>query len=453
MTRIAVVGDSILDRDVLGDVHRVCPDAPVPVVDVTSENARPGGAALAAALLADRGVEVQLITALAGDEAGDVLRALLQHRNVSLIDCGSNGTTLEKVRVRVNGQSLLRLDRGAATAQGSLPAIGVRAIICGDAVLVADYGRGMSADATVRYALTQYATRGVLVWDPHPRGAVPVDGARLVTPNDREAMHFTGTSGTRLTEVAARARTLLSEWKADAVAITRGSDGALLARTGGAHVAVPAKRVTGGDACGAGDCFSGVAAHALASGAIITEAVEAAVDVASAFVAAGGAAGNEPAVDDHGKPRRNVTADAVRAAGGTIVATGGCFDLLHAGHVAMLQAARRLGDHLVVLLNSDTSVRRLKGPDRPIQRQADRRRVLAALGCVDEVIVFDDDTPIPALQRLRPDVFVKGGDYTVESLPEAAAIAGWGGQAVVVPYLDGRSTTRIFQEVGKRVRD
>jgi rfaE bifunctional protein nucleotidyltransferase chain/domain len=134
-----------------------------------------------------------------------------------------------------------------------------------------------------------------------------------------------------------------------------------------------------------------------------------------------------------------------RAVGGTVVATGGCFDLLHAGHVATLEAARQLGDCLVVCLNSDASVRRLKGPDRPIVAEADRARVLAALAHVDAVAVFDEDTPAALLQRLRPDLWVKGGDYIDAALPEADLIAGWGGQAVILPYLDGRSTTALVR--------
>jgi D-beta-D-heptose 7-phosphate kinase/D-beta-D-heptose 1-phosphate adenosyltransferase len=141
---------------------------------------------------------------------------------------------------------------------------------------------------------------------------------------------------------------------------------------------------------------------------------------------------------------------AVRARGGTVVATGGCFDLLHAGHVATLRAARALGDCLVVCLNSDDSVRRLKGPERPLVRQADRVAVLEALGCVDAVVPFDERTPEAVLQRLRPDVFAKGGDYALADLPEAALLASWGGQAVVLPYLEGRSTTQLMKEVVRR---
>jgi rfaE bifunctional protein nucleotidyltransferase chain/domain len=141
---------------------------------------------------------------------------------------------------------------------------------------------------------------------------------------------------------------------------------------------------------------------------------------------------------------------AVRASGGTVVATGGCFDLLHAGHVATLRAARALGDCLVVCLNSDDSVRRLKGPERPLVRLADRVAVLEALGCVDVVVPFDERTPEAVLRRLRPDVFAKGGDYALAELPEAALLESWGGQAVILPYLEGRSTTQLMKEVGRR---
>jgi rfaE bifunctional protein nucleotidyltransferase chain/domain len=144
------------------------------------------------------------------------------------------------------------------------------------------------------------------------------------------------------------------------------------------------------------------------------------------------------------------TADAVlarvRAQGGTVVATGGCFDLLHPGHVHTLQAARALGDCLVVCLNSDASVRRLKGPQRPVVAQDDRAAVLNALGCVDAVTIFDEDTPAAILDRLRPDLWVKGGDYAAADLPEAAALAAWGGRAVVLPFIEGRSTTRLIEE-------
>jgi rfaE bifunctional protein nucleotidyltransferase chain/domain len=143
---------------------------------------------------------------------------------------------------------------------------------------------------------------------------------------------------------------------------------------------------------------------------------------------------------------------AVRARGGTVVATSGCFDLLHAGHVSALRAARALGDHLVVCLNSDASIRRLKGPGRPLVDERDRAALLRSLECVDGVVVFDEERPVRALEELRPDIFVKGGDYGSATLPETAVLARWGGQAVIVPYLEGRSTTRLVEEV-RRARD
>ena len=211
---------------------------------------------------------------------------------------------------------------------------------------------------------------------------------------------------------------------------------------------MPAPVVPCADPCGAGDRFASAAAGLLADGALPTEAVAGAVVAASAFVAAGGAASVRvgspaPAATGPAPTAEDVVAR-VRAGGGTVVATGGCFDLLHAGHVAVLQQARALGDCLDVCLNSDDSVRRLKGPARPVVTHDDRAAVLLALECVDAVVVFDEDTPAAALSRLRPDVFAKGGDYALTSIPEADVVAEWGGQAVVLPYLAGRSTTTLI---------
>jgi rfaE bifunctional protein nucleotidyltransferase chain/domain len=152
---------------------------------------------------------------------------------------------------------------------------------------------------------------------------------------------------------------------------------------------------------------------------------------------------------DTPRPDAFAVAERVRARGGTVVATGGCFDLLHAGHVGLLESARRIGDCLIVCLNSDASLTRLKGPGRPLNPVADRVRVLEALGSVDAVAVFEEDTPEELLRRLRPDVWVKGGDYSVQDLPEAEALRAWGGQAVVLPYLDGRSTTLLARRAAR----
>jgi D-beta-D-heptose 7-phosphate kinase / D-beta-D-heptose 1-phosphate adenosyltransferase len=546
MTRapLVVVGDALLDRDLDGRAERLAPDAPVPVVDDPAERRRPGGAALAATLAATLGRRaVVLVTAVADDQAGAVLRGLLELAGVEVVDLGLDGQTPEKIRVRAEGRSLLRLDRATRPGRvGPLDRAGRRVLAGAAAVLVADYGRGLAAEPGVRAALADLPSRRPLVWDPHPRGATPVPGARLATPNRAEAAGFVPeVPGTGLAAVTARARLLADRWAAAGVAVTLGAGGALLFEGAGAPLVVPAPTTTGGDPCGAGDRFSATAAGLLADGALPSEAVAGAVAAATAFVATGGAAtvdlhpgaptplhiarsrlaaagsaqahltsgdpgaphppgpvpgrrapgplspgaphpdpsvpgppvgerSPSPVVGDPDvhNPRANPSLTgpppptdspqdralsliaAVRAMGGTVVATGGCFDLLHAGHVATLRSARALGDCLVVCLNSDDSVRRLKGPERPLVPQADRVAVLEALGCVDVVVPFDERTPEAVLQRLRPDVFAKGGDYALADLPEAALLSSWGGQAVVLPYLEGRSTTQLMKEVVRR---
>jgi D-beta-D-heptose 7-phosphate kinase/D-beta-D-heptose 1-phosphate adenosyltransferase len=444
MSRLVVVGDVLLDRDVLGDVGRVCPDAPAPVLDVAAEVARPGGAGLAAVLLAGQGHDVTLVAAVGDDDAGREVATLLARHGVRLSALPTGATTREKVRLRAAHQTLLRVDRGTACAPRAVPDEGVAAVREAEAVLVSDYAGGVPADSGVRALLTTVAARRPVVWDPHSRGPEPVPGCRLVTPNAGEASALGGAAGGPVLASARRqAEALRRRWQAHAVCVTLGSAGALLTYGDGAPLVVPAARVDGGDTCGAGDCFAAAAVAALARGAVVSDAVEQAVRSATAFVAAGGAA----AVPFPGVPAPAAGGDAVqrvRATGGVVVATGGCFDLLHAGHVALLRAARGLGDCLVVCLNSDESVRRLKGEGRPLVTAADRARVLEALECVDAVEIFDEDTPEQVLRRVHPDVWAKGGDYALAELPEALVLDEWGGQAVVLPYLDGRSTTALI---------
>lgn len=448
---VVVVGDALLDRDIDGAVERICPDGPAPVLDERHVTSRPGGAALAATLAARQRATVTLVSAVADDEAGATLRRLLVDEGVDLVDLGLVGGTPEKVRLRAGGHTLLRLDRGGPPGLRGHDIDRVAAALGrADAVLVSDYGRGITAVLAVREALA--AAGAPIVWDPHPKGARPVVGTTVVTPNRDElaglvvdpATEGEGEREVGLAGTAARARRLVTRWEVGAVVVTMGFEGALLTRAEGPPLVVPVAYAGAGDPCGAGDCFAATTAVALARKAVLPDAVERAAAEAAAFVERGGAA----ALTD-GAPHGEVAPAQARASSGgrdVIIATGGCFDLLHAGHVSLLQAARALGDRLVVLLNSDRSVARLKGADRPLQGEVDRRQVLLALGCVDDVVVFDEDTPTAALDRLRPDVWVKGGDYAGRDLPEAAVLERWGGQAVIVPYLSGRSTTRLVQE-------
>jgi D-beta-D-heptose 7-phosphate kinase/D-beta-D-heptose 1-phosphate adenosyltransferase len=442
---IVVVGDALLDVDLVGTASRLTPDAPVPVVEDVERRERPGGAALAAVIAAQSGADVTLVTPLSDDDGAARLRALLAGR-VRLIEIPATSGTPVKSRIRVGDHSVARLDSGGSVAAfGALPAAAADAIRDAAAVLVADYGRGTTSAADVRAALSE--ARGPVVWDPHPRGADPVPSTRLVTPNGAEAARVVpGVAGSGLAAVGARAEGLIRHWGVGAVAVTLGSRGALLSYGEGAPMVVPAVPVTGGDPCGAGDSFAAAVTVALAGGAVTGEAVTAAVAAAGAFVARGGAgAWDAVAPSSVTAPGVEALLERVRSAGGTVVATGGCFDLLHAGHVATLRAARGLGDCLVVCINSDDSVRRLKGPSRPLVTAEDRARVLEALEFVDAVVVFEEDTPSAVLERLRPDVWAKGGDYAGADLPEAAVLQTWGGQAVVLPYLDGHSTTALVE--------
>jgi D-beta-D-heptose 7-phosphate kinase / D-beta-D-heptose 1-phosphate adenosyltransferase len=449
---VVVVGDVLLDRDLAGRSERLAPDAPVPVIDDITETCRPGGAGLAALLAARDSHEVVLITALGDDEAGHELLRLLNAEGVDVRAGPLCGPTPEKVRVRTGGHPVARLDYGARPASIGAWEREIASVIAGAAgVLISDYGRGVARHPDVVAAIAAVTGRGSrrTVWDPHPRGGSPTPGVGLVTPNRTEA-GLDAQAG--LAAVVTRSRELRNRWQADAVAVTVGERGAVFIDGDDVPLAVPAPAAFHVDPCGAGDRFATAAVAALAGGALPSEAVVAAVARASWFLAEGGVAGlggtplDRKVVDD---PDAAGLAARVRRGGGTVVATGGCFDLIHPGHVRLLQSARKLGDCLIVCLNSDASVARLKGPGRPLQSAADRAAVLLALGCVDAVAVFDEDTPERVLSDLRPHLFAKGADYTMARLPEADVVATWGGQAVVLPYLEGRSTTRIVKEAAR----
>ncbi|MDH2426667.1 PfkB family carbohydrate kinase [Sphaerisporangium sp. TRM90804] len=446
---IVVVGDSLLDVDIEGDADRLCPDAPVPVVRGRRESRRPGGAGLAALLAAREGAEVVLITALGEDAAGQRLRGLLSGF-AEVVRLPLRGATSRKTRIRARGQTLLRVDTGDGRAwRGPDGGRAARALRDAGAVLVSDYGRGVAE--AVRDLLRCPAVP--VVWDPHPSGSLPVPGCSLVTPSEAEAAELRARPSTapdtarpHAAPVTA-ARDLVRDLHAEAVAVTLGNRGAVLAcRTGETLSVPPPSPVAGQDACGAGDRFASAAALALRDGARVQDAVRTAVAEAARYVAAGGAAAirlPEPPLCDRPRTATELAA-LLRSTGGTLIATGGCFDLLHAGHVSLLRQARALGDALIVCVNADESVRRLKGPGRPVVGERDRVDILRALGCVDAVAVFTEDTPSALIERLRPDVWVKGGDYTGLELPEAEAVRRCGGEIVVLPTVPGHSTTGLI---------
>jgi D-beta-D-heptose 7-phosphate kinase/D-beta-D-heptose 1-phosphate adenosyltransferase len=461
---IVVVGDVILDVDLSGEATRLSPDAPVPVVDVASTRRRAGGAGLVARMLAEDGWPVTLVTVLADDDAGRHVEAALA--GVRLVTGPSASPTPVKTRVRAGSQAVVRFDEscGPPVAPDVTPAM-LRAVAKAGAIIVADYGRGLTTNPQLRELLERLADDVPVIWDPHPAGARPVPGVAVVTPNLSEAHQAAGiqTAGIRGTGPAgpaaadgagALAGILLEEWHSRAVLVTTGERGAMLVlerdRT---PRPILAPRVEAADPCGAGDRLAASVAVHLLEGRDLEDAAVLAVHEAADFLAAGGVA----SLPDRHVPSRVrrrpkeplLLVRQVRENGGKVVATGGCFDLLHAGHVRSLIAARELGDCLVVCLNSDASVRRLKGDQRPVMIQQDRTELLLALECVDAVMVFDEDTPEAALDRLRPDIWVKGGDYKGERLPEADLVESWGGRCVTVPYHPARSSTGLAEALAK----
>ncbi|KNC19235.1 D-beta-D-heptose 1-phosphate adenosyltransferase [Arthrobacter sp. RIT-PI-e] len=446
--RIVVVGDVLLDTDLSGGAGRLSPDAPVPVVDVDRVQRRAGGAGLVARMLAADGHDTVLVTVLGEDDAATLLRTELD--GVTVVSGPSGAPTPVKTRVRASGQPVVRFDEGCATPPvPAVPAALLAALDGAAAVVAADYGRGLLANDELRARLETLAASVPVVWDPHPAGAQPGPGAAAVPPNIGEALRFSGVEGSGTSAAAAAAEVLLDRWRSRAVLVTMGEQGALVSAAGLLPQVVPAPKVTAADPCGAGDRFASALAVALAGGAAVDAATQQAAEAAALFLGSGGVgamgrrrdkAPEQLPVD--GLDALNVVRR-TREAGGTVVATGGCFDLLHAGHARTVAAARGLGDGLIVCLNSDESVRGLKGESRPIIKQEDRAELLAALECVDAVLVFGESTPENAISRLQPDIWVKGGDYAAEDLPEATLMSSWGGRTVTVPYIPARSTTKL----------
>lgn len=452
--KIAVVGDVLLDVDMFGVADRLSPDAPVPVVDVQETVSRPGGAGLVASLLAEDGEEVQLVTALSTDEWAGRIRAALA--GVSITAAPLLGPTPVKTRVRAGGQAVVRIDTGCGI--GPIPEFSAEMLYSldsMDAIVVSDYGRGITRNALLRSRLEQLAEHIPIVWDPHPSGTVPVPGVAAITPNAAEAAKFSGIPAHSTTTAAAAAERLMERWGSGSVVVTLGARGALLLEhpeegspedVPGGHRVLPAPPTVVRDPCGAGDRFAASLAVRLAAHEALPEAVQGAVEEATRFLGLGGVAHaihEERGSGDELGPSAVELAQRIRARQGTVVATGGCFDLVHAGHVRTLEAARKLGDCLIVCLNSDDSVRRLKGPDRPVIALNDRVEMLLALQCVDAVAVFDEDTPERILSEIRPHLWVKGGDYADTRLPESELLEQWGGRTVILPHHPARSTTKL----------
>jgi D-beta-D-heptose 7-phosphate kinase/D-beta-D-heptose 1-phosphate adenosyltransferase len=464
---VTVVGDVMLDGWWVGRTERMSREAPAPVVEVTERRYSPGGAANTAMNLAALGAAVRMVGVVGEDDAGRMLRDLLADAGVDVrgLVLADGVTTVAKNRILSDGQILLRVDELHDTPYPPavlelLARTAVEKLEDADALLVCDYGSGAllgpvldALKAAERPSLTV-----VDAHDPTPWAALRPD---LVTPNAAEAFQMLGRAavkdGTRVEVLADAADQLHARSGAAAVVVTLDRDGTLVLEPDGSAHRTYAEPVAEMQAAGAGDTF--VAALTLARSVNLALPVSAQLAQSAADVVVHrfgtSVCSTQDLVEQLGRGLdvtldpdellRRVNRD--RAAGRRIVMTNGCFDVLHRGHTTYLASAAQLGDVLVVAINSDESVRRLKGPDRPINSAADRASVLAALSCVDYVTVFDSDTATPVLERLRPDVYTKGGDYTPEMLEETVAVRAYGGEVQIMEYVSAHSTSAVVQRI------
>lgn len=468
---VLVVGDVILDVYERGVIERISPEAPAQVLEVTQEERFLGGAANVAANVASLGGDARLVGLVGKDDGAKTLRELLRKSgipNSGLVTDPSRPTTM-KTRFMAMRQQMLRVDRerrdeaDAQTSASLLAMIEKQIAVC-DGVIVSDYGKGALPGKLLAniMSLAKKAGKMVIV-DPKGRDYAKYAGATLITPNRKEAALAADVDIQCEDDYRKAAEELFRITGAKNVLITRGDEGMTVFHSSGRSAHLPAEALEVFDVTGAGDTviaalgvilFSG---HSLEDAAKIANAA-AAIEVGHLGVRAVTReevlARLAPVHD--GAAKTMTRKEAVRFAakkkgrGKTVVFTNGCFDIIHAGHVEYLARAKSLGDALVVGLNTDSSVRKLKGAGRPVTGQDDRARVLSALSSVDAVVLFNEETPLNLIKQVKPDILVKGGDYTRATVVGADVVESNGGRVRIIPLVEGKSTTGIISEIKKR---
>jgi D-beta-D-heptose 7-phosphate kinase/D-beta-D-heptose 1-phosphate adenosyltransferase len=469
--RVVCAGDLMLDRYVEGTVERISPEAPIPVLTVRGETAMPGGVGNVVRNLAALGVSTDLVAAIGVDRPGRELASLVAREpgvTPRLVSIPDRPTSI-KTRYLAGGQQLLRADHETtgSTGQDYQASLqdDVRAALAdseGAVLALSDYGKGVLGDAVLgeMIAFARDAGHAVVV-DPKGHDFDRYRGATLITPNRHELAAATGMPTETDEEVAAACRRLIKGIQVDAVLATRSERGMTLVQGKGVHH-LPARAKEVYDVSGAGDTVVAVVAAALAAGAPLTAAAGLANAAAGVVVEKVGTAVAHPSeiltalhetafLDVEAKivaePALLDRISAWRRRGWRIGFTNGCFDLLHPGHVSLLKQAKAACDRLVVGLNGDSSVERLKGSGRPVQNEASRAAVLGSLAAVDLVVVFHDDTPLALINTLQPDVLVKGSDYTVEQVVGAEEVQSWGGEVLLAEILSGHSTSETIRRM------
>jgi D-beta-D-heptose 7-phosphate kinase / D-beta-D-heptose 1-phosphate adenosyltransferase len=492
--RTLVIGDAMLDTYLEGTATRLCREAPVPVVSRTAEHLVPGGAANTAANLSALDADVTFLSIVGQDSVGASLRSILREQGIDdrwIIEDASM-RTLHKLRIVANGQYLVRFDEEVRSpsveSQKQLLENLEEVFPHCDLVVVSDYGYGVLVDTVIdRLRMLCAARPCPLLVDSKYLDRFLNVHATVVTPSQVEAQLLvyghavtspgcpTAEAGIDVQEMESIGQRLLAMLDAEHVAITLAGDGVFLLNRQGLTLHIPTHPVAHPNDVGAGDSFAAAMALALAAGGNIEEAARVALDAASIAVSKRWTAVvryqellQRVSLRDHAACSRSFSSipgsifaswspealsqllellDAERARSRTIVFTNGVFDILHAGHVHFLRQAKELGDVLVVGVNSDRCVQRIKGKNRPINSERDRVALLAALEAVDHVVLFDEDTPIELIRLLRPHLHVKGGDYVDEVLPEAEAVREFGGRVVILPLAGSVSTSSVIDRI------
>ena len=465
--RVLVVGDIMLDRYWSGPVPRISPEAPVPVVQIRKNEDRPGGAANVALNLAALGVQTQLLGVVGDDEPAKQLNNALALANIKgkfLIT--PQRPTITKLRVLSRNQQLIRLDfEEALDAVGGfdreeLKKVYAETLTEVDVVVLSDYAKGTLVDVAQLISIARAQNKQVVV-DPKGLDFSRYAGATCLTPNRGELEAIVGPCEEQDLLVE-KAQALREQLQLQALLVTRSEQGMSLLREGVDALHMPTQAQEVFDVTGAGDTVIAVLAAAIASGQDLAQAARLANFGAGIVVGKIGTATASPAELQRAVRSQHAEDSAIldepdllqrvaeaRAHGETVVMTNGCFDLLHVGHVRYLEAARKLGDVLIVAVNDDDSVRRLKGEQRPLNPVADRMRMLSALKCVDWVVPFGEDTPQRLIAAVLPDRLVKGGDYQPEQIAGYQEVTAHGGQVVVLDFHAGYSTTSMIERARK----
>lgn len=463
-----VVGDVILDRYVRGHIERISPEAPAQVLEVTDEEEILGGAANVAANASALGAKARLVGLLGDDDGADSIKALLKKKGISPADLVTDPArpTTRKTRFIAMRQQMLRVDRESRAdadnkGQARLVARVEGAVKKCDGVILSDYGKGaLPAAVTARIIKCARKAGKMVIVDPKGRDYSKYSGATIITPNRKEAALASGVEIKTDRDYRTAAARLFKVTGAEHIFITRGDEGMSVFGKDGASMHFAAEALEVFDVTGAGDTVIAALAVTLFAGLPLEEAAKIA-NVAAAIevghVGARAVTRREvldrlmPDKAGNGKVKSRAQAaeyaKKLRGEGRAVVFTNGCFDIVHAGHVHYLEKARALGDALVVGLNSDASVRRIKGKNRPLTKQDDRIKVLSALSCVDAVTVFNEDTPINVIKAVSPDILVKGGDYTPDTVVGRDVVEKRGGRVEIVPLVAGKSTTNIINGI------